>query len=528
MGQLICELHRPGMTALHRVGLAGLYMTLDAFERDSDAKNQLSEAGTTWELDKYKVTLHFAEGKEQQAVSTLFDLAFQIDGGYFAFPGLKRRQPTTHEQKWILYQALMGTFLQHGKTRSVDKNKKGMLVFKVDDKSILVHDFAPVLSYNHQNAAQYFVNSQRSLAEYVKIAGPLYPGGAQRHTASGFGSTCLEEPAPLALCLLFAPVGAIYFHIVSRRYGRKVRAAVVVPPVTDLRSYANLRRIVAENGVIALTAASPTDAALRLTVIGKGQDLGESVDGAIRVMAFGTVSWSKQQKSRTAVFSVDARELTGLHNYELASAIFKNRWQTMAAKKDKKGNIKEPEHAFVRPCIAREIIADNVAKRKVWYSGFAEYMTNKEIRFSLQYERKELFQMTQDAEYEHPNEKVFIETCHEAWRRRLGQLSDRAHRENVSFQRLAGGEYEKLRSVLARCKNATSLRASLTDFWSRSGSLPSLQTGWAMILPLLEEDQWRKARDLALLSLASYQPANAEQKEAFTEPSISDEQGEEQ
>jgi len=38
---------RLGMTALHRVGLAGLYMTLDAFDRDPQAKAELSTAGLT-------------------------------------------------------------------------------------------------------------------------------------------------------------------------------------------------------------------------------------------------------------------------------------------------------------------------------------------------------------------------------------------------------------------------------------------------------------------------------------------------
>lgn len=143
-------------------------------------------------------------------------------------------------------------------------------------------------------------------------------------------------------------------------------------------------------------------------------------------------------------------------------------------------------------------------------------MTNKETRISLQFERKELFEITQNAEYDHPNEHIFNQTCHEAWRRRLGQLGDRSRREHTSFTRLAGGEYEKLRVALARCKNASALRATLTDFWSRAGSLPSLQEGWGAILPLLEEEHWRKARDLALLALASYQPSNADEQKALT------------
>jgi len=126
--------------------------------------------------------------------------------------------------------------------------------------------------------------------------------------------------------------------------------------------------------------------------------------------------------------------------------------------------------------------------------------------------------MTQQADYDHPNERVFIQACHEAWRRRLGQLGERSRREKIKFQRLARGDLEKLRVSFARCKNASTLRAALTDFWSRAGSLPALQEGWAAVLPLLEEDQWQKARDLSLLALASYQPSNEQEREALTNP----------
>lgn len=524
MGRLICELHRPGMTALHRVGLAGLYMTLDAFNRDADAKAELGAAGLSWTLEERRVTLDFAEGHADKALAKLMALAFQLDDGFFRLPGLERGAPPTLEQKYMLYQALTGTFLQHGKTRSTDKGAKGTRLFPVDEQQIRLNEFAPVTAYKHQSAAKDFLAGKNELAVYVQVSGPFYPGGAQRHTASGFASTGLEEPIQLAFCLLFAPVGSIFFQITSRRSGSKARTALVLPTVTDLHGYATLRRSLAAKGVLALTAASPTDAALQLAVMVQGQELAEHLQGPIRVMAFGTVAWSKQQKSRTAAYAVNSAQLPGMGNYERASGIFKNHWQVIEAKKDRKGNVKEPAHAFVRPFTAREIIADNIANRRPWYDRFAEYMTGKETRISLQFERKELFQMTQEADYDHPNERIFIQTCHEAWRRRLGQLGERSRREHISFTRLAGGEYEKLRVTLARCKNAATLRAALTDFWSRAGSLPTLQEGWSAILPLLEEEQWRKARDLALLALASYRPSNADEQKALTDPVTTTEQ----
>lgn len=520
MGRLICELHRPGMTALHRVGLAGLYMTLDAFNRDEDAKEELQSAGLNWTLEDRRVALEFASETPKAALSKLVELAFQLDNGFFKLPGLEQGVPPTREQRWLLYQALLGTFLQFGRHRPT--GKKETLVIEIDDKQMRIPGFAPIQKYRHQEAEKDFLGKKGALAEQVELVGWLYPGGAQRHVA--WGDSILEEPAELAFCLLFAPVGAIFFQIASRRKGRKVRTALVLPTVTSLRGYSALRRSLAAKGVLALTAASPTDAVLQLALMAQGQELAEKLDGPIRVMAFGIVTWNEKQKSRTAAYAITPAQLPGMANYERANAIFKNHWQIIKAKMDRKGNIKEPEHAFVRPFTSREIIADNIANCRPWYHRFAEYMIGKETRIALQFERKELFQMTQEAEYDHANERIFIQTCHEAWRRRLGQLGERSRREHISFTRLASGEYEKLRVALARCKNAATLRATLTDFWSRVGSLPSLQEGWGAILPLLEEEQWRKARDLALLALASYQPANADEQKALTEPTTTTDQ----
>ena len=114
--------------------------------------------------------------------------------------------------------------------------------------------------------------------------------------------------------------------------------------------------------------------------------------------------------------------------------------------------------------------------------------------------------MVKEADYENENERIFIEVCHESWRRRMGKLGQRASSENTSFSNLANKEREKLRTSLGRCKNAESLRETVIDFWSRAGSIEQLQGGGlAKILPLFDEKSWRKAKDLALLALISYQ-----------------------
>ncbi len=225
-----------------------------------------------------------------------------------------------------------------------------------------------------------------------------------------------------------------------------------------------------------------------------------------RVITFGIVAWNEKQKSRTSTRTIFSGNLSGMENYRLAAALFKNRWQQVAAKRN------EPERYFVTTFSTRELIADNIAGGEVWYQNIADYMTRKETREQLFFERKELGRMVEEAKFDNERERLFIKVCHESWRRRLGKLGERATRENANFSSLVRKEAERWRTSLARCKNAETLRETVVDFWSRGGANEMLQGDGLMSLwPLFGEKTWRTAKDLALLALVSYQPQSREE-----------------
>jgi CRISPR-associated protein Cas8a1/Csx13 len=104
-----------------------------------------------------------------------------------------------------------------------------------------------------------------------------------------------------------------------------------------------------------------------------------------------------------------------------------------------------------------------------------------------------------------PGAKAIVHACHEAWRRRLGQLSEEVKRGRFEFATLVERERERWRVALVGCRNLAALRATLTNFWARAGApIPVLQEHWQEILPYLTEMRWQEARDLALLALVSY------------------------
>jgi len=99
--------------------------------------------------------------------------------------------------------------------------------------------------------------------------------------------------------------------------------------------------------------------------------------------------------------------------------------------------------------------------------------------------------------------RIFVQACHEAWRNRLGQLSERAQNQGLIFESRAQRERDRLRAELARCKTQADFRTCIADLWARAGYIPTLQQSWVRVLPFLGQ-RWREGRDLALLALASY------------------------
>lgn len=512
------KLNAPGMTALHKAGLAGLYMTLRAFEEREQAIK-----GLTWQLDPRQVVLHWTDEAPKAAFEELIKRSFRIDDkGFIRLTGLEREREMNFAQRHHLYIALLNSFLQYGKHR--EKSTRTTLSYDIgDEKFYWLKNFEPIKQFIHRKVAEdtdvarEWIDNNGLFRDEVEVIGWLYPGGSVRHVdSSSQKATTLREPIGSALSLLFAPIGVIYYNINSKINGRKTRAALLLPEIRDLEVYAGVRQLIAAQGVLELTASSASDAVLRMLLTIDINSLSNEFaklmrrDFLCRVVTFGIVPWNQKQKTRTSTRLIFSRDLSGFENYRLAAALFKNRWQQASSKRA------EPEQYFITTFCAREFIADNIASNEVWYHNFSDCVTRKEVREQLFYERKELGRMVEEAEFDDERERLFIKVCHESWRRRLGKLGERATSESANFSSLARKEAEKLRTSLARCKNADTLRETIVDFWSRGGGNELLQgEGLISLLPLFSERNWRKSKDLALLALVSYQPQSTEEAAAL-------------
>jgi len=511
-GSLTVRLFAPGMTALHRVGLAGLAMTLQALESDGTAE-RLRALGD-WETDDQEVTLRWHEDGGA-FFAALLAASFRLaDNGLIWFAALG--DPLDAPQASVtLHGAMLSTFLQHAPTTR-DSAKAQVSLNVGGEEAAVVVRYLPLRAYKHQGVGW----GKRSGLRFdgvtpVELAGWLYPGGVVRHNQAA-SDTALREPPERVLALLYAPVGAIFFQVRRRVAGVRPEYSIVLPEVRGLLDYAQDRKVFLRGGAAQLQVSGAAEAAARVLSEFQAQDLLRAV-GADRctVIAFGTVPWSKQQKTRVQIFEVRNLERAQLRAYRAASQVLKP--EEVAGEPDAHGQ--RPLWWSVPQ--TPDLVAENAIRGTPWWRGFAvmwqklrdEAQGAQKARV-LRWEQEGLAKMVHEAGVltDGP-EATLVRACQEAWRRRLGQLGQRASETGTPFGRLYEREYERVRISFARCKNAAMLRQTLTDFWARAGAQPALQEGWPALLPLLA-GRWQEARDLALLALASYRRPDSERIDA--------------
>jgi CRISPR-associated protein Cas8a1/Csx13 len=495
------DLFAPGMTMLHKAGLAGLWLTLKGFE-----ERGLQLKTGSWKLADHSIELHWTD--RAAFFNSLFASSFKLmksgpARGLIWLTALG--DPADNlQQSVIVHNAVLGTFLQHGQTRKADPSNRptGAASFELDDETFAV-SFQRVSSYAHQKAHVGLAKATDGLI----VPGWLFPGAAKRHVAHG-DATALKEIPERRLALLYAPAGVVYFRVDRRGRGRQPRFALVVPEISDLRGYAEARRAFLPLGVKELLVAGTAEAGWKVLSILAAKGLIRDLTSThCRVFSFGTMPWSPQQKTRVDAYTVHANSADKLRIFGLCQQLF----QVRLVKR------KKADPFWDVPQVP-DLVARNLTSGRPWYAGFADFVADAECRkHVLNWERKGLNGMISEGSPSGTREEKFVLACHTAWRARMRQLYERAERENTDPSSLIQREFGRLRVGFSRCKNAAALREVVTDFWARAGgSLPELRDAWREIIPLF--DDWRLAKDLALLALASYAPRDGKEEPAASSP----------
>jgi CRISPR-associated protein Cas8a1/Csx13 len=231
-----------------------------------------------------------------------------------------------------------------------------------------------------------------------------------------------------------------------------------------------------------------------------------------KVQSFGKVPWNEKQKTRLEIFDVGMATPQLFHIFHLCEEVLPVRYVR-----------REGKAPFWAVPQIPDLVARNLTRSLPWWSGFADFVSDAETRDAVYgFEKGGLHRMvTDETAFLDSPERAFVSACHNAWRSRMAQIGEKAKRENSSFEKQVQREFIRLRSAFSRSKNAAAIREVVTDFWVRGGTNAVLQERWGDVLRLFTQDNWKSARDLALLALASYKgatPLEAAALEATTEP----------
>lgn len=513
METLTLKLFDPGMAPLHRVGLAGLWMTLKRF---SVTKPDLG--GLAWELDDISVTLHFPD-TAAQALDKFLKEAFRVDkNGLLSFAA-HETHPMGVVEHVMLSEAIQNTFLQHNKQNMIPKGvKKNELSATIDEKQVLIAYRPFGETYKHRESSDELFDKKGHLLKNIIIKGWLFPGAAERH--SNLAGTEISETPGRFLCLLFAPVASLYQRLIHRgldgKWDKRRGYAVVVPHVMNLNRYSRTFANYLSAPVERLSAEGAGDAGLNALSALRAQNSLDTlgVDGC-SVFVMGSVTWSAQQKSRTGIVRLEHLDGRLLDQFDRALRCLPNKRVIKEKKEDSKKGKASRTTFFVAASPIRGLIAENIASGQEWFRGIDQMMTSKKQSAYIVFEKGGLNEMIHDSEnWDEQQAPRFIEAMHEAIRNRYGALASQAKQRNetVRFDR----EYERIRTSLARVKNAASLRAEITEFFARAGLNRTLQQHWQELLPLINGKDWQRARDLAYLALVSYTGKGSEEIAAIT------------
>ncbi|MCK5229885.1 MAG: CRISPR-associated protein Cas8a1/Csx13 [Desulfobulbaceae bacterium] len=203
-----------------------------------------------------------------------------------------------------------------------------------------------------------------------------------------------------------------------------------------------------------LSANSLGDAALACMVELKAKDdikkLGVS---GCTVISMGTAKWSDKQKTRTSVFTINRLYEEKLNLFDIAYRCLPNRVIIM-----EKSGKEEGDKYFVATSICRGLVANNIALGFEWFKDFHTIMRSKKIAIQVSYERRELSQMVKHTQWSFDDDRLLVESIHNAIRNRYGELANRASQRGADVHNLFEKEFERMRSSLMRAKNSQTLR----------------------------------------------------------------------
>jgi CRISPR-associated protein Cas8a1/Csx13 len=451
----------------HRAGIAGLALALSAMNP--------KEAPLSWEITEDSVMLNWSVS-DKEAVQWLLSHTYQIQDGYLDVPALKLDQ----QARYTFTEGITATLLQHSKQRTRDKETKSLNFTVEDGQPEIRLDFRPVLDCYYTRDLSDAFNTRGAFKSAISLKGHHLPGlvecfvnGAYQESPTGF------------LALLFLPLACGYYKLPD------LRSALVLPEITNLLDWVAQRQEASGRVFQRLKppyadfrASGAGESALRFLLREKvTADAKPMQVRYCEVYQLGSQPWDGNQSYlKQAVYRVEVTDEI-LELYDIAEQLFPAKVRANSRGEN-----------WLAPSRVLPWVSENLILGKRWYTDFFEFRKRNGV-----FERKGLVAMTN---YLNENEQVLFDAVQGAFSAYLRGRILQAQRQGRPLD--YGQVTDKVIYRLQRPSTQQEFATALVDFLSQFRSKAARSTGAQIYTWIHREANWRQARDLVLLAIATY------------------------
>ena len=460
MTELNLSIFDPNTLLPHRAGIAGLALALSAIDSD--------DVPIRWEATEDAVSLSWL-CSDREAVLSLMQQTYRLKDGYLDVPALN----LDRQGKYTFSEGVTTTFLQHGKQRKQSKNPVA-LTFLIDEgQPEISRTFRPLEDCYYTRDFKEAFNSKGAFKPKISVKGHHLPG-----LVECFAHGAYQESPEGFLALVFLPLACSYYQ--SSGY----RSAVVIPEVKNISQWVKRKKNYSGSTYRNFRSSSAGESGLRFLLQEKLIENNKQfrVDYC-EVYQLGKQQWDGSQSYlKQAVYRIKVDDEI-LDLYDSAFQFFKPQVRT---------NDKGETWLAISKILPW--LCDNLIISKPWYSGFYEWKKQNKL-----YERKGLISMSQ---YLDALEQTFFDAVQGAFSSFLREQIVQAQKQGRSLD--YKHSVDKVINRLQRPNTQQDFAKTMVDFLSRYRSKSTRGVGAEIYQWLHKDNQWKQARDLALLAIASY------------------------
>ena len=375
--------------------------------------------------------------------------------------------------KYTFSEGIVTTFLQHSKQRALSKTSVTKSFLIEEGQPEITRNFRPVESCYYTKEFKELFNNKGQFKPKIDLKGHHLPG-----LVECFANGTYKESPQGFLALLFLPIACNYYQLPG------YRSALVIPEVTNIPEWVKQRQRYLSRTYNNFRSTGAGESGLRFLLQEKWIENNRKIRvNYCEVYQLGKQQWDGNQSYlKQAVYRVKVSDEI-LELYQNAYYLFPNQ-----VRKNDKGE------TWLATSTVLPWIADNLITNKVWYAGFFEFRKSNQI-----YERKGLVKMTQ---YLTSQEQVFFDAIQGAFSAYIREqiLVAQKQGRNLDYKQVT----DKVIYRLQRPNTQPEFATALVDFLSRYRSSKARGVGSEIYLWLHRNNNWKQARDLALLGIVTY------------------------